>query len=234
MGRLVAAGLSWAGTAQAATAIDYYLKIDSIKGESTNEKHKDWSALQSFSWGVVNAGSGGGGGASVSKPIFSDFSWAQMLDSSVVPIMLGVAGSKHFKDATFEAVYAGSKKNNKAFFTMKFEDVLLKSLKLDGDSAGIGFTASLNTAKIEMTYRPLDQKGGFGNEIVGAWNLKETSSRAFVGDPQVLYGLALARPTSFDVAGLPTVPVPEPQTWVLFGLGLAGLMLVRLRPPAAF
>jgi hypothetical protein len=148
--------------------------------------------------------------------------------------MLGVAGSKDFKDATFEAVYAGREKNNKAFFTMKFEHVLLTSLKLGGDSAGISFSASLNTTKITMTYRPLDDKGGFKDDITGVWDLKENSSSAFVGDPQVLYGLALARPTSFDIAGLPTVPVPEPQTWVLFGLGLAGLMLVRLRPPAAF
>ena len=47
-------------------ASDYVLKIDGIKGESTDSKHKDEIEIESFSWGATQPGSfasGGGGGA---------------------------------------------------------------------------------------------------------------------------------------------------------------------------
>ena len=46
-------------------AVDMFLKIDGIKGESQDKKHKDQIDLMSWSWGASNAGShstGGGGG----------------------------------------------------------------------------------------------------------------------------------------------------------------------------
>ena len=38
-------------------AVDYFLKIDGIKGESQDKTHKDEIQLNSFSWGATNAGS---------------------------------------------------------------------------------------------------------------------------------------------------------------------------------
>jgi len=46
-------------------ATDYFLKLDGIKGESKDSKHKDEIDLLSFSWGATQTGahaSGGGGG----------------------------------------------------------------------------------------------------------------------------------------------------------------------------
>ena len=46
-------------------AADYFLKIDGIKGESLDDKHKDEIDVLSFSWGVSQTGTlayGGGGG----------------------------------------------------------------------------------------------------------------------------------------------------------------------------
>lgn len=34
-------------------AIDVYLQIDGIKGESTDDKHKDWIECLSVHWGIV-------------------------------------------------------------------------------------------------------------------------------------------------------------------------------------
>jgi type VI protein secretion system component Hcp len=46
-------------------AIDVYLQIDGIKGESTDDKHRDWIECQSVQWGVLQpksatASTGGG------------------------------------------------------------------------------------------------------------------------------------------------------------------------------
>ena len=34
-------------------AIDVYLQIDGIKGESTDDRHKDWIECQSVQWDVA-------------------------------------------------------------------------------------------------------------------------------------------------------------------------------------
>src|ERR1700722_2677078 len=50
----------------AMAAVDYFLTLDGIKGESADDKHKGEIDIMSFSWGATNTGthaSGGGGGA---------------------------------------------------------------------------------------------------------------------------------------------------------------------------
>jgi hypothetical protein len=46
-------------------AVDYFLKIDGIDGESADSKHKDEIDVDSWSWGAsqTGVGAGGGGGA---------------------------------------------------------------------------------------------------------------------------------------------------------------------------
>ena len=49
-------------------AVDYFLKVDGIQGESKADKHKDEIDIESFSWGATQSGTfavGGGGGAVV-------------------------------------------------------------------------------------------------------------------------------------------------------------------------
>ena len=48
-------------------AVDMFLKIDGIKGESQDKTHKEEIELLSFSWGVSNAGSGAFGMGSGSR-----------------------------------------------------------------------------------------------------------------------------------------------------------------------
>ena len=48
--------------------VDYFLKLDGVAGEATDDKHKGELDLESFSWGVTNLGtSGHGGGAGAGK-----------------------------------------------------------------------------------------------------------------------------------------------------------------------
>ena len=47
-------------------AVDYFLNLGTVEGESADHKHKGEIDLQSWSFGATNAGSfsmGGGGGA---------------------------------------------------------------------------------------------------------------------------------------------------------------------------
>ena len=47
-------------------ALDMFMRIEGVNGESKDANHKDWTDIKSFTWGAEQPGSmntGGGGGA---------------------------------------------------------------------------------------------------------------------------------------------------------------------------
>jgi len=206
-----------------AAALDYFLRIDTIKGESSDSKHKGEIDVLEWSWGVSNAGSGvGGGGAS--RPVFSAFSWEQGVDSSFVPLFLGAANGTHFKSALLTVRRAG--KEQQEFFKMTLGDVLITDLESHAGSDGVAVSAAMSYGKIEMVYKPQNADGTLGSEVKGGWNIRENKV-AFSGDASVMLGLVEAGGNVNFVSG-----VPEPATWASLaaGLGLLGVMARRRRP----
>ena len=64
-------------------AVDYFLKIDSIPGESADDKHKNEIQCESWSFGATQSGSfaaGGGGGAG--KVQMQDFHFVKKVDKA--------------------------------------------------------------------------------------------------------------------------------------------------------
>lgn len=225
----VVAGLAASLVAMpASAALDYFLNIDTIEGDSTHKDHKDWIDVDSWAWGVtyVGANSGGSGGGS-GKAVFQDFSWTQGMDSSVVPMFLGVATGKQYKKATLDVVASGE--GQKSFFQMVFSDVSLHKLSQQGSGDGIGVDAALGYASVQMRYRPQDAKGGFGDWIEGTFDIKGGKA-AFSGNPLVVEGLMRAGGSLDFVA--PVANVPEPGTYAMFALGLLALAVARRRGAA--
>jgi len=194
-------------------ALDYFLKIDSIQGDSGDSKHKNEIDVLSWSWGVSNAGSStGGGGGGASRPLFAPFTWEQGLDQSFVPLFLGVANGTHFKDALLTVRRPG--KDQQEFFKMSFRDVQIVSLKSQAFDDAIQVDAALTYDVIQMVYRPLKSDGSLGTEIKGEWTIKQNKA-SFSGDPMVMMGLAEAGGALNFVN-----QVPEPATWASLAAGL--------------
>ena len=77
-------------------AVDMFLKLEGIKGESKDDKHKDEIHIESFSWGVTQQGGfnvGGGGGAG--KVNVHDISISKYLDKSSALLMSHCCTGKH-------------------------------------------------------------------------------------------------------------------------------------------
>ena len=213
------------GASSAYAAPVYFLQIDGIEGESTDQNHEDWIDANSFSWGISNSGSiGSGAGRPSGKAIFSPLSWTQNLDMSVPPMFVGVASGKHFPRATLDVQQTGAVSAD-VYFQMVFEDVILASLDISGTGAIPGVSASLEYSKVTMTYRPQKNDGSFDAPIVGGWDLEKNVADAFFGSPDVLQGLILAGPTAS------VVPVPA-AVW-LFASGLLGLIGIARRKEVA-
>ena len=57
-----------------------FAKLEAIKGESLDSKHKDEIDVLSFSWGLVNTALPAGGGGTSGKPTFHDIAFVHNID----------------------------------------------------------------------------------------------------------------------------------------------------------
>ena len=65
--------------------VDYFLKIEGVEAESTDEKHKGEIELESFSWGQSNSGTAGkGGGSGAGKVVAQDLHFVKKLVKKAV------------------------------------------------------------------------------------------------------------------------------------------------------
>src|SRR5688572_15175109 len=81
------------------SAVDMFLKLDGIKGESKDEKHKDEIEILSFSWGMTNTPVLGGGGGS-GKVSFHDISLVTRLSKASPQLLAACAGGTNIVSAT--------------------------------------------------------------------------------------------------------------------------------------
>ena len=156
---------------------DYFLKLEGIKGESSDSKHKDEIEIESFSWGATNSGSfahapGAGGGTG--KVSFQDIHLTKVVDKASVDLLLFCASGKHLKEANLTVRKAGE--DQQEYYKVKLTDVLISSYQSGGSGGGSNLIPtdqfSLNFAKIEFSYSPQDAKGKLASPSRSGWDLK--------------------------------------------------------------
>ena len=156
-------------------AVDIYLKLDGIPGESHDSKHKDWIQILSFSHSLSQAGSmfSGGGQSTSGRVDMADVSVMKRVDKSTPKLNWTLASGAHVKSAIIE--FCQSTKDKHVFMKYSFEDVTLSSLQPSAASGGdfplenLGFRFS----KIEWEYTPIDEKGGKLPSAKAWWDVKE-------------------------------------------------------------
>lgn len=155
----------------AGAQVDYFLKIDGIKGESADHKHAGEIAVESWSWGATQSGSfGHGSGGGAGKVSMQDFHFVMKANSASPLLFLSCASGKHIPTATLTVRKAGG--SQEEYYTIKFSDVLVSSFQTGGSHGDVIPTdqISLNFAKIELSYQPQDAKGAVGSPIKAGWD----------------------------------------------------------------
>jgi len=140
--------------------VDYFLKLDGIKGESSDAKHKDEIELVSFSWGMSQVGAhtgGAGGGGGAGKVSFSDVTFVQRTQRSTTALMQSCASGKHIATGLLTARKAG--KDQMEFLKIKLTDVLISSFQIAAESEVPLEAVALNAAKVEVDYSAQDRTG---------------------------------------------------------------------------
>jgi len=155
--------------------VDFFIKFDGIKGESTDVKHKDEIDVESWSWGETHPGSAssGGGGGAAGKVAMQDFHFVMKLNRASPGLMKACATGQHIKLATLSARKAG--KGQQEYLTFKFHDVLVSSFQTGGAEGSTLVPTdqvSFNFAKLEVEYKPEKADGSLGAGVEFRYDLK--------------------------------------------------------------
>lgn len=173
-------------------AVDCFLKIDGIEGESEDSKHKGEIELEAFEWSELQSGTfaqGGGGGSG--KVQMKDFRFLMRTNKSSPKLLLACATGQHIKSAVLTVRKAGGGQQD--FYKITMSDVLVSQYEtgrqafstgsddIDGTGNGIGDLVpkdrvSLNFAKIEAEYRPQKADGSLDNPVKVGYDLKANKS----------------------------------------------------------
>jgi type VI secretion system secreted protein Hcp len=154
-------------------AVDYFLKIDSIDGESSDDKHKGEIDVQSWSWGETNAGThAGGGGGGAGKVNMQDFHFVMAINKATTKLMLACSTGQHLPKAVLTCRKAGGSQQEYLKITMS--DVLVSSYSTGGSKGQVVPTENiaLNFAKIEFEYKPQKPDGSLDAPVKAGWDLK--------------------------------------------------------------
>lgn len=155
-------------------AVDYFLKIEGIPGESADSKHKGEIDVQSFSWGASQSGSmshGGGGGAG--KVQMQDFHFTMRINKASPKLMLACANGEHIKKAVLVCRKAG--KDQQEFMKVTMSDLLVSSYQTGGSGGADVLpteSISLNFAKVEFEYKEQKADGTLSGAITAGYDLK--------------------------------------------------------------
>lgn len=159
-------------------AFDAFLKIDGLPGESTDEKHKEWLEVLSYSHGISQPKSGStssGGSMTSMRCDHQDFSFVKVLDKTSPKLALYCSNGTHIKEVTLELCRAGGDKQK--YMQYKMNDVIVSGVRPGGTSQG-GETLpleeiSLAYVKIEWVYIQLDPRTGQPKgEVKAYWDLE--------------------------------------------------------------
>lgn len=155
-------------------AVDYFLKIDGIEGESHDSKHKGEIDLQSWSWGETNIGTAAaGGGMGAGKVSMQDFSFTMHVNKSTPKLVLACATGQHIKSAILTCRKAGEEQQEYLKYT--FSDILVSSYQTGGSAGGDAVPIeqiSLNYSKMEVEYKEQKADGTLAGVIKAGYDLK--------------------------------------------------------------
>ena len=155
-------------------AVDYFLKLDGIDGESQQDGHKAEIELESWSFGETNHGTfsaGGGGGAG--KVSMQDFHFVMHINKASPKLFEACATGKHIPKAKLTCRKAGE--SQQEYLKVTFTDLLVSSYQTGGSAHGGVLPTdqiSLNFSKIEFEYAEQAADGSLKGAVKTGYDLK--------------------------------------------------------------
>ncbi|NYE62549.1 type VI secretion system secreted protein Hcp [Duganella sp. 1224] len=154
-------------------AIDVYLQIDGIKGESSDDEHQGWIECTSVSWLMSqpkSATASTGAGHTAERCELSDISLTKLVDLASPMLAQHCACGNVFRKANIEFLRADGDGQRVKYYEIEMENVLIAHLA-PSISPGDVLTeqVSLKFGKIKWRYTRQKISGGVGGNTSGGW-----------------------------------------------------------------
>ncbi len=155
-------------------AIDAYLKIGDIKGESQDEKHKQWIEVSHVNWGVTQPRASTlstAGGHTNGKADLAEVTFTKLADVASPILFQHCAMGKTIPTAVIEFMRADGDGKPIVYFKIELENVMLSSVHPNSGEGGI-LTEQVHLAysKIKVSYTQQKITGGAGGSTSGGWD----------------------------------------------------------------
>lgn len=157
-------------------AIDVYLQIDGIKGESSDVAHKDWIECTSAVWSVMqpkSASDSTAGGHTAERCEHGDIVISKLVDISSPILLQTCSMGKTIARVKFEFMRADSAGIRIKYFEIDAENVLIGAVVPSIKSGNILVEhISLKYAKVKWKYVQQKVSGGIAGNTTGGWDLQ--------------------------------------------------------------
>ena len=158
-------------------AFDAYMEVDGIKGEATDDKHKDWIALTSYSIGVSQptTGAGAGQGGLVSgRANPQQLQVTKLIDKSSPALALACCEGKALKTVKLQVCEHAGQQHT--FAQVNLSDAIVASVKTEGSNGHQTErpqeTISFAYSKIEWVYTPIGADHKAGSDTKSGYDFK--------------------------------------------------------------
>jgi type VI secretion system secreted protein Hcp len=156
---------------------DFFLKIETVEGESQDSVHKKEIQIYDLKFGVKNTGRGGmGSGSSTGKATWEDMEFGKFVDKASPALFMACASGKTVGEATITCRKASGDKPIE-YLVYKLKEVFVSDVKVHGEEDGGVAKESLkiNFAFIEIAYTIQLDNGFAGPQTVKWADLKKNT-----------------------------------------------------------
>jgi type VI secretion system secreted protein Hcp len=156
-------------------AVDYFLKLDGIEGESVDANHKNEIQILSWSWGASQMSSvAGTGGSGAGKADLSDLSIMTYFDKATPKLFKSICKGDHIKTGTMTAVKSGAQ--GKPYLKVDFTELFVSSLQISGSSEVPTVSLSFTYNTIKIDYSVQNEQGNLTSTGPVTYDLKKNET----------------------------------------------------------
>ena len=156
-------------------AIDVYLYIEGIKGESADSTHQGWIEVTAAHWGVTqprSATASTGGGHTAERCEHRTLSLSKLADLSSPVLLQTCSAGKTIPKAKLEFMRADGQGTPVRYYEVELENVLISNVdQAVGEGAILHDSIGLRFSKVKWKYTQQKIAGGSGGNTSGGWDL---------------------------------------------------------------
>ena len=156
-------------------AIDVYLQIDGIKGESADSAHPGWIEITSAHWGVAqpkSATASTGGGHTAERCQHRTLSISKLADLASPILMQTCSMGRTIPKAKLEFMRADGQGMPVRYYEVELENVLIGNMdQIVTEGSILHDSIGLKFSKVKWRYTQQKIAGGSGGNTAGGWDL---------------------------------------------------------------